>query len=162
MFNWLDFVIIGFFIVGAVFGFMQGWRWQLYRIGCVIGAFVLSALFCNVVNRLLASIFKTEVALFMGYAAIFFGVLGVTFFAGALIAKLKMESAKGGKIAGSGLGFVKNVIFCAVLVTGIWILGGAKQRVHLDGSIISTELRINTLNVIYKIPKSFSAKAEKP
>lgn len=155
VFNWLDYLLIGFFIFGAVLGILQGYRWQLFRIGCLILAFFLVLVFSNTVNNLLSKFFKIENVNYIGYASIFFGTLLITFFIGILITKTKVSNPDGSKIAGALLGVVKNGIFCSIIITCLWLSGTERERKPINNSIISTKLRTGALFAIYKLPQSF-------
>ncbi|MFQ5584794.1 MAG: CvpA family protein [Calditrichia bacterium] len=155
MFNWLDYSLIGFFIFGAVIGMIQGYRWLLFRIGCLILAYFLALFFNSEANNVLSKFFKMESANFLGYVAVFFGTLLITYFIGILVTKTKVGHADSSKIGGVILGIAKNVIFCSIIITYVWLLGTEREREHLNRSIISTKLRTVTTFTIYKLPHRF-------
>jgi len=162
MFNWLDYLIIGFLIFGGIVGFMQGYKWQIYRIFCLILAFVISFYFSGMANKLLARYVKIEGMDYVGYAAIFFLTLLITFLLGLLFAKTKVAEHNSKKLVGGILGVVKNTIFCSFIVTCLWLFGTEVERKPINNSIVSTKLRTSTVFAIYKIPEIIANKKNSP
>ncbi len=161
MFNWLDYALIVFFIVGAVFGLLQGYKWQLYRLGCLILAYFLSWYFCNSANQFLSKFTNTQDRNFIGYTVLFFSTLIITFFVGAILLKLQGGNQGRGKLAGATIGIFRNVIFCCILITYLWLLGSSLQREPINNSAIATKLRTTTFSAIYKLPFDFLYTAKK-
>lgn len=155
MFNWLDYLIIGFFIIGTVLGFFQGFQWQLYRICCLILAFFLAIYFQHFANTLIVKVSESYDGNLLGLALIFFGTLIISFFIGVVFGKLKEIDQRQSKLLGAMLGTFKNVLFCSIVVTGLWLLGGENQRKYINNSLILTTLRTQTISIIYKLPHGF-------
>ena len=156
MLNWLDYLIIGFFIIGTVLGFFQGFRWQLYRICCLILAFFLAIYFQHFVNTLIAKVSESyDGNLLGGLALIFFGTLIISFFIGVVIVKVKGIDQRQSNLLGAMLGIFKNVLFCSIVVTGLWLFGGENQRKYINNSLILTTLRTQTVSIIYKLQHGF-------
>ncbi|MGR3317902.1 MAG: CvpA family protein [Candidatus Anammoxibacter sp.] len=153
MFNWLDYLLIGFFIIGIVLGFSQGYLWQLYRIGCLILSFILALFFSGIANNVLARFFNIGNTNYLGHAATFFGTLLITFIIGVLLAKTKANNSDRKRILGGILGIVRSVIFCSIIISGLWILGTEKERKPINNSIISTKLRAGATFTLYKLPR---------
>ncbi|MGR3219860.1 MAG: CvpA family protein [Candidatus Anammoxibacter sp.] len=153
MFNWLDYLLIGFFAFGIVLGFLQGYLWQLFRISCLILAFILALSFSSIANNILGKFLNTESIIYLGHAAIFFGTLLITFIIGVLVSKTRPDNSGKKRILGGILGVVKSVIFCSIIITGLWILGTEKERTPINGSIISSKLRTGTTFALYKLPR---------
>ena len=160
MFNWLDYLIIGFLIFGGIIGYMQGYKWQIYRILCLILAFGISFYFSSVANAFIARYANIEGMNYVGYAAIFFLTLIITFLLGILFAKSKVGVQNKMRIIGGVLGIVKNAIFCSFIVTCLWLFGTEVERKPLNNSIVSTTLRTSTVFAIYKIPEMISRKRD--
>ncbi|MGR3178569.1 MAG: CvpA family protein [Candidatus Anammoxibacter sp.] len=153
VFNWLDYLLIGFFISGIFLGFLQGYLWQLFRIACLILAFFLALFFSSIANKVLGRFLNTESMNYLGHAAIFFGTLLITYIIGVLVAKTRTDNSSKKRILGGMLGVVKNVVFCSIIITGLWILGTEKERRPINYSTIGTKLRIGTTFALYKLPR---------
>lgn len=153
MFNWLDILLIGFFVLGAVFGILQGYKWQLFRIGCIILAYVLAIFFYDKANNFLAKFLQMENRHYLGYVTIFFGTLLITFLIGVFVTKSKTNYSGGSRLVGIVLGVGKNVIFCSIIITYVWLFGTENERTPINKSVISTKLRSASLFTIYKLPQ---------
>lgn len=152
MFNWIDYLLIGFFILGGVTGLMQGYLWQLYRLGCLILAYFAAWYFCKPVNILLLKFLKFEGEHFIGYSIVFFSTLVISFILGVIFFKLSGENEKTHKLIGAALGVAKNFLFACIIITYFWILSNNTQRDPINNSIIATSLRTATFSTVYKLP----------
>lgn len=153
MFNWLDYLLIIFFVSGIIFGILRGYLWQIYRIGCLILAFVLSLLFHGMINNLVIKFLKFEDIDILGYAIIFFSTLFLTFIIGLFFVKQQDVSSGGSKMLGGLLGLVKNIIFCSIIINGLWILEGAVVKEQIVNTKIAGPIYNITSTIANKIPQ---------
>ena len=156
MFNWLDILLIGFFTLGAVFGILQGYKWQLFRICCIFISYFLAIFFYDKANNLLAKFFQMENRNYLGYVTIFFGTLLITYLIGVFVTKSKTTYNGGSRLVGIVFGVGKNVIFCSLIITYVWLFGSETERNPINNSVISTKLRTAVLFTAYKLPKELN------
>lgn len=153
MFNWLDYLIIVFIVSGIVFGLTHGYKWHLYRLGCVLGAFLLAILLTGPLSKLITLFYKTENAKMISAFSVFLGVLLITLILGKLSSNtyFKYPNIDVNKMLGIFIGLCRNVILCSIIVTLFWILSVEGQRQHINESKIANTMRVGSLPIINKI-----------
>lgn len=155
MFNWLDYLIIVFVLSGLVFGVSQGYKWQLYRFGCVLCAFLLALVLANFSSKFINTFHPTDNAMFWGYFSIFLGFLLVTLVGGILVfgMNFKTPNIDTDKMLGLILGLIKNAVLCSVIITSLWIFGVDGHKQAIDKSRIASTMRTETIHFIPFINK---------
>lgn len=118
MFNWLDMILLFILAITLVVGIIKGLVRQLVGILAVIIGLILGLAFYAQVGTAFRPLVATDsIAHFLGFLTIFFLVLLVGWLVSRLFAKVMKGPFKFiNHLLGGGLGIIKGVLICGVLV----------------------------------------------
>lgn len=153
MYNWLDIIFGIILLTTVILGLAKGFVRQLIGIAAVIAglAFAVSyyPIFAEFFSRLISNRVISD---FSGFLSIFLAVL----FAGGILSHLFSKLIKGpfrffDRVLGGGLGLLKGILICAVLVFALLIFP-VNKTVIKESKLAPSCLRISQA-IIYLIPQ---------
>ncbi len=154
--NWLDYALISVMVIGIILGLLTGPLWQVYRICSVVMAFIAAFLLYRILGGILSGIFSPETSIILGGAIIFGIILILTYVIGNLF-KFFLRNRKfgiGGRLLGGGFAFIKTVLTCCIIISGVSFMENSKTGVVINNSLIAHNLDKGTKAVFPTIHKS--------
>lgn len=153
MFNWIDYLIISFIISGIGFGISQGYKWQLYRLGCLFLAFIFANIFAQTLSRSFSYNFEADTSRLIGHFSVFFGTLLITFIIGIFSfgLRFKYPNIDVNKMLGMLFGLMKHSALCCIIISVLWIVAVDNQRQYIEGSKIASAMRAGAMPVVAMI-----------
>lgn len=153
MITWLDILFMIILIIAFILGIIKGLVRQIIGILAVIIGLILSLAFYPYIASVFALLIKNEAMCdFLGFATIFVLVLII----GWLIGRLFSKAIKGplkffNHLLGAGLGFLKGVLLCGILVFALMVFPVNTQA--LKSSLLAPYCVWITRGIINIIPE---------
>ncbi|MFQ6037888.1 MAG: CvpA family protein, partial [Candidatus Aminicenantales bacterium] len=118
--NWLDILLLVILGITVIIGAVKGFIRQVVGLAAVIVGLLLALRYYEEGARAFGFISSETLSQLLGFWLIFFGVLLL----GWLVNRLLAKAAKGplksmNHFLGAGLGFVKGLLICGVVVFGL-------------------------------------------
>lgn len=121
--NWLDAVLIAILAVTFILGIVKGLIRQIIGILAVIFGLILAVNFYSYVAELYLRLISNRILCYLlGFLTIFFAVLAIGLLFSHLLSKLKKGPLKLlNHVLGGGIGILKGVLICGVVVFALLI-----------------------------------------
>lgn len=118
IFNWLDIVFLVILIISLVLGIVKGLMRQVIGLAAVLLGLVLAIVYYPYVSELYFRWIESHVLCqFLGFITIFIAVLCLGWLVSWLLSKIIKGPIKFlNHVLGGGLGFLKGVLICGILV----------------------------------------------
>ncbi len=123
VFNWLDIILFIIIVVCLVMGIIKGLVRQVIGLAAVLFGLVIALVYYPFVSALYARWIESQVlSQFLGFITLFVAVLCLGFLISWLISKMIKGPLKFiNHVLGGGLGFIKGVLICGILVFALLI-----------------------------------------
>lgn len=123
IFNWLDIVLFVVICVTLVIGIIKGLVRQVIGLLAVIVGLILALVYYPYIAYLFGRVISSQVlSHFLGFISIFFAILCLGGVMSWLVSKLIKGPLKFmNHLLGGGLGFIKGVLICGVLVFALLV-----------------------------------------
>ncbi|MFW6160305.1 MAG: CvpA family protein [Acidobacteriota bacterium] len=131
-FNWLDILLLVILMVMIIVGLMKGLIRQIIGLLAIIIGFVLALFYYPQVARVLQEFIKGEtLSQFLGFLLTFLAVIFVGGVLSFFLSKLIKGSIKFfDRLLGAGLGLVKGVLICGILLLAFLLFPVNKRAVQ--------------------------------
>lgn len=151
--NWLDVILIVILIVTSFLGIIKGLVKQLFGLLAVIIGLILALGFYSQVSWLYRRLVSNEVlSHFLGFITIFLAVLCIGWLSSRTLSKLIKGPLKLlNKVLGGGLGLLKGILVCGVVVFALLVFPISKKA--LKESQLSPVCLQMTRAIIGLIPR---------
>ena len=151
--NWLDVILIVILIVTSFLGIIKGLVKQLFGLLAVIIGLILALGFYSQVSWLYRRLISNEVlSHFLGFITIFLAVLCIGWLSSHTLSKLIKGPLKLlNKVLGGGLGLLKGILVCGVVVFALLVFPISKKA--LKESQLSPVCLQMTRAIIGLIPR---------
>jgi len=151
--NWLDVILIAILIVTSFLGIIKGLVKQLFGLLAVIIGLILALGFYSQVSWLYRRLVSNEVlSHFLGFITIFLAVLCIGWLSSRTLSKLIKGPLKLlNKVLGGGLGLLKGILVCGVVVFALLVFPISKKA--LKESQLSPVCLQMTRAIIGLIPR---------
>ena len=151
--NWLDVILIAILIVTSFLGIIKGLVKQLFGLLAVIIGLILALGFYSQVSWLYRRLISNEVlSHFLGFITIFLAVLCIGWLSSRTLSKLIKGPLKLlNKVLGGGLGLLKGILVCGVVVFALLVFPISKKA--LKESQLSPVCLQMTRAIIGLIPR---------
>jgi len=151
--NWIDVILISILALTTILGVVKGLVKQVFGLLAVIIGLILALGFYSQASRLYLRFIANEVlAHFLGFLTIFLIVLCVGWVSSYTLSKfIKGPLKLLNNILGGGLGFLKGVLICGVVVFALLVFPISKKA--LKESALSLVCLQMTRAIISLIPK---------
>lgn len=151
--NWLDVILILILIVTSFLGIIKGLVKQLFGLLAVIIGLILALGFYSQVSWLYRRLISNEVlSHFLGFITIFLAVLCIGWLSSRTLSKLIKGPLKLlNKVLGGGLGLLKGILVCGVVVFALLVFPISKKA--LKESQLSPVCLQMTRAIIGLIPR---------
>lgn len=151
--NWLDVILIVILIVTSFLGIIKGLVKQLFGLLAVIIGLILALGFYSQVSWLYRRLISNEVlSHFLGFITIFLAVLCIGWLSSRTLSKLIKGPLKLlNKVLGGGLGLLKGILVCSVVVFALLVFPISKKA--LKESQLSPVCLQMTRAIIGLIPR---------
>lgn len=151
--NWLDVILIVILIVTSFLGIIKGLVKQLFGLLAVIIGLILALGFYSQVSWLYRRLISNEVlSHFLGFITIFLAVLCIGWLSSRTLSKLIKGPLKLlNKVLGGGLGLLKGILVCGVVVFALLVFPISKKA--LKESQLSPVCLQMTRAIIGLIPR---------
>jgi membrane protein required for colicin V production len=118
IFNWLDIVLLIIIVVSLVLGVIKGLMRQVIGLAAVLLGLVLALVYYPYVSQLYLRWIESQVlSHFLGFITVFIAVLCLGWLISWLISKIIKGPIKFiNHVLGGGLGLLKGVLICGILV----------------------------------------------
>lgn len=123
IFNWLDIVLFIIIVVSLILGIIKGLMRQVIGLAAVLLGLVLALVYYPYVSQLYLRWVDSHVlSHFLGFITIFIAVLCLGWLVSWLISKIIKGPIKFiNHVLGGGLGFLKGVLICGILVFALLV-----------------------------------------
>jgi membrane protein required for colicin V production len=123
IFNWLDIVLFIIIVLSLVLGIIKGLMRQVIGLLAVLLGLVLALVYYPYISQLFLRWIDNQVlAHFLGFITIFIVVLSLGWLISWLISKIIRGPIKFlNHVLGGGLGFLKGVLICGILVFALLV-----------------------------------------
>ena len=151
--NWIDVILISILALTTILGVVKGLVKQVFGLLAVIIGLILALGFYSKASRLYLRFLDNEVlAHFLGFLTIFLIVLCLGWVSSYSLSKfIKGPLKLLNNILGGGLGFLKGVLICGVVVFALLVFPISKKA--LKESALSPACLQMTRAIISLIPK---------
>lgn len=151
--NWLDIILIAILIVTSILGIIKGLVKQVFGLLAVILGLILALGFYSQVSWLYRRLVSNEVlSHFLGFITIFLAVLCIGWLSSRTLSKLIKGPLKLlNKVLGGGLGLLKGILVCGVVVFALLVFPISKKA--LKESQLSPVCLQMTRAIIGLIPR---------
>src|SRR5262249_32660823 len=158
---WLDTVILAILAIGAIFGAMSGFLWQVARVAS-IGVAIYASIYLNDwATQLLQEIAlqgaDPRIAMVLGYLLVFVAIY-IFFFCGTLLLErgmmvVRLEPLN--RFLGAVLGMVKAGLILGAIFLGMASYPHANTQEMMDHSTLAPALADGMQVVIVAIPQEY-------
>ncbi|MFQ5965407.1 MAG: CvpA family protein [Candidatus Scalinduaceae bacterium] len=158
--HWLDYALIVFMAIGALLGTWTGPLWQVYRICSVILSVIAALLIYKILSSILDGLFNPEMANIVSFGIVFVIILIMTYAIGNLFKSTltKRKFGISGRILGGGFAFIKAILTCSIIISGVSFMEGNRAGVIVSNSLIAHNLDKGAKVVISMIPQNLKDK----
>jgi membrane protein required for colicin V production len=156
--NWIDVILISILALTSILGIVKGFVKQVFGLLAVIVGLILALSFYSQVSRLYLRFVANEVlAHFLGFLTIFLIVLCLGWVSSYLLSKfIKGPLKLLNNILGGGLGFLKGILICGVIVFALLVFPISKKA--LKESVLSPVCLQLTRAIVSLIPQELKEK----
>jgi len=121
--NWLDMILLGILMITFIIGVIKGLVKQIIGIVAVIVGLILALVYYPHVAGFFARFISGRTLThFLGFLAIFLGVLCIGELISAMLSKLMKGSLKFvDHVLGGGLGLLKGILICGVILFALLV-----------------------------------------
>ncbi len=151
--NWIDVILVSILVLTSILGVVKGLVKQAFGLLAVIIGLILALGFYSQVSRLFLRFISNEVlAHFLGFLTIFLLVLCLGWISSYSLSKfIKGPLKLLNNILGGGLGLLKGILICGVVVFALLVFPVSKKA--LKESVLSPVCLQMTKAVISLIPR---------
>ena len=151
--NWIDVILISILALTTILGVVKGLVKQIFGLLAVIIGLILALAFYSQASTLFLRFISNEVlAHFLGFLTIFLVVLCLGWVSSYTLSKfIKGPLRVLNNILGGGLGFLKGILICGVVVFALLVFPISKKA--LKESALSPVCLQMTRAIISLIPK---------
>jgi membrane protein required for colicin V production len=123
IFNWLDIVLLIIIVLSLILGIIKGLVRQVVGLAAVLLGLVLALVYYPYVSILYSRWIESEVlSHFLGFITIFIAALSLGWLVSWLLSKIVKGPLKFiNHVLGGGLGFLKGVLICGILVFALLV-----------------------------------------
>jgi membrane protein required for colicin V production len=158
---WLDTVILAVLVIGAVFGAISGFLWQVARVASV-GVAVYAAIYLNdwaayLLDETLLQGADPRVGMVLAYLVVFVAIY-LAFFCGTLLLERALMAVRLeplNRLLGAALGAVKAALLLGAIFLGMASYPHARTQEILDRSLAAPTLAESMQLVIVAIPQEY-------
>ncbi|NIM91068.1 MAG: hypothetical protein GTO17_08985 [Candidatus Aminicenantes bacterium] len=156
--NWIDVILISILALTSILGIVKGFVKQVFGLLAVIVGLILAVGFYSQASRLYLRFVSNEVlAHFLGFLTIFLVVLGLGWVSSYCLSKFIKGPLKVlNNILGGGLGLLKGILICGVVVFALLVFPISKKA--LKESALSPVCLQMTRAIISLIPEELKEK----
>lgn len=158
MYNWLDIIFIFLIFITLILGVAKGFVKQIIGILAVIAGVILAVEIYSYISPFFFNLTSHRViSNFLGFFVVFLVVLclgGVI--SGALSKMIKGSAKLVDRILGGGLGVLKGILICVVIVFGL-IVFPVNRRWLRDSQLVPQFLKISKA-IVYVVPRELKEK----
>ncbi len=120
--NWLDVLLLIILAVTVILGAVKGLARQIIGIAAVVAGLILALRYYANAGDVFAFLSNPVLANLLGFFLIFAGVLGVGWIINRLVSKTVKGPLKSlNHLLGAGLGLIKGVLICGIVVFGMLV-----------------------------------------
>ncbi len=129
--NWLDIILIVILAVTTIIGVIKGLVKQAFGLLAVILGLIFALSFYDQVGWIYQRFISYEIlAHFLGFLTVFLAVLGLGWLASQLMSKIIKGPMKIlNNVFGGGLGLLKGILICGVLVFALLVFPISKKAI---------------------------------
>jgi membrane protein required for colicin V production len=156
--NWLDIILLAVVLLTLILGLIKGFIKEIVGIIAVVLGLLLAAHSYGAVSRFFQQIIRNElISNFLGFLAIFFGVLIIGGLVSFLLSKLMKGPLKlANHLLGGAFGLLKGILISGVLVFAMLTFN--MNRDVLMGSRLAPYCFGITKALVYLIPQELKTK----